>query len=170
MSLSSKQTVVGCAFIPQLSIAPANANGYTMEWASADPNVGCREWEWVGRSPEPRQDHHYLRVTDQVSKNTWSVSMEVEVIQAASEVYGFLANNSSWIKIPTANSREPELLARSSDMIYAQESYDGKVYAYGIDPTRWSDSMWNFYVLDPQNLCGRAGPEHARRIPPISTT
>ncbi len=135
MSLSSKQTVVGCAFIPQLSIAPANANGYTMEWASADPNVAAVNGNGLVEALSPGKTTITCAVTDQVSKNTWSVSMEVEVIQAASEVYGFLANNSSWIKIPTANSREPELLARSSDMIYAQGSYDGKVYAYGIDPT-----------------------------------
>ena len=152
MSLSSKQTVVGCAFIPQLSIAPANANGYTMEWASADPNVAAVNGNGLVEALSPGKTTITCAVTDQVSKNTWSVSMEVEVIQAASEVYGFLANNSSWIKIPTANSREPELLARSSDMIYAQESYDGKVYAYGIDPTEWSDSMWNFYVLDPKTF------------------
>lgn len=49
-------------------------------------------------------------------------------------------------------------------MVYTQEYCNGKVYAYGFDPTEWNDSTWNFYIMDPKTF---EADEvlYARRLP-----
>ncbi len=144
--------LTGSEYTPNLSIQPANANDYTMTWASADANVVTVNAGGLVKAVNPGKTTVTCTVTDNVSKNTWSVSVEIEVIGGVEELYGFVANNSSWVRIPTGNPKELELLASTIDMVYTQEYCNGKVYAYGFDPTEWNDSTWNFYIMDPQDL------------------
>ncbi|MFR1561704.1 MAG: S8 family serine peptidase [Oscillospiraceae bacterium] len=144
--------LTGSEYTPNLSIQPANANDYTMTWASADANVVTVNAGGLVKAVNPGKTTVTCTVTDNVSKNTWSVSVEIEVIEGVEELYGFVANNSSWVKIPTGNPKELELLASTIDMVYTQEYCNGKVYAYGFDPTEWNDSTWNFYIMDPKTF------------------
>ncbi|MGN0999209.1 MAG: S8 family serine peptidase, partial [Faecousia sp.] len=93
-------------------------------------------------------------LTDSVSGKTFDVSFSVMVIEGADDIYGMLMMDLStyggncWLRLYAVDPSVTDVIGYTSYVIYAEEYYDGKLYAYGYDDTDW-ESNWQFFVIDP---------------------
>ncbi len=93
-------------------------------------------------------------LTDSITGMTYEVTFNVTVINGADDVYGHvltdLASMSGqyWVRLYAQDPADPDRLEATEYIIYAEEYYDGKLYAYGYDPNDW-EANWQMFVMDP---------------------
>ena len=152
MYVTEKSMVAGAEFTPSVTILPTNANDYTITWSSSDTNVVSVKDGGVLKAVNPGKADATCTVYDNVSGKSWEVSVTITVIESADNLYGFIINSCYWVELFPSDPAYPEIKAGTTDVMYTQEYYDGKVYAYGYDPNEWGESLWNFYVMDPKTF------------------
>ena len=161
LSPSSKLMVQGAEFMPSLSVKPANANSFTMTWSSTNTAVATIKPSGMIKAVAPGETTISCVVNDNVSGNSWEVSFPLVVIEAADDVYGYVIDYGAWVQIPVAEPANVTPILYAPYNIYAQEYYNGKIYAIGYDATEWQADMWQLLVLDAKTFA----LESATRMP-----
>ena len=161
LSPATKMMAAGAEFMPALSVKPANANNFTMTWYSSNEAVATVKPNGMVKGVAAGQATISCTVTDNVSGESWSVSMELSVIEVADNVMGFMADAGAWVNIPMATPENVSVRTFESYMVYAAEYYDGKIYAIAYDPNEWSEAMWQLMVINAENMA----VESTQRMP-----
>ena len=91
---------------------------------------------------------------DTVGGNTFEGTFEVTVIEPADDVYGHILTDlvsmggQFWTRMYAVDPGNPDILEYTNYIIYAEEYYDGKLYAFGYDPNDWTGN-WQMFIMDP---------------------
>ena len=93
-------------------------------------------------------------LTDTVSGQNFEGSFIVTVLHGADDIYGHVMTDLAsmagqfWTRIYSIDPANPDMLESTEYIIYSEEYYDGKLYAFGYDPNDW-ESNWQMFVMDP---------------------
>ncbi len=91
---------------------------------------------------------------DTVGGNTFEGTFEVTVLNPADDIYGHILTDLAsmggqyWTRLYAVDPANPDILEATPYVIYAEEYYNGKLYAYGYDPNDWTGN-WQLFIMDP---------------------
>ena len=142
----------GGSKMANVSIEPLNATNQTIVWSSSDETVATVDefGNVTGVSLGSATITGVL--TD--GEAVYEVSFTVVVKTSAGDIHAYVATDfatyggNAWTVFPDANPGATQYPAYTEYMIYAQEYYNGKIYAYGYDVNYW-DATFHFLVIDP---------------------
>ncbi len=146
--------LAGMERLPSLNVLPFNATCQTAQLTSSDETVVqiTENGALLGVSEGVATVTYQL--TDTVGGETFEGSFEVTVLEPADDVYGHVLTDLStmggqyWVRMYAVDPSNPDVLESTNYIIYAEEVYDGKLYAYGFDPNDWTGN-WQMFVMDP---------------------
>ena len=154
--------MVGATKLPSINILPLNANGYTTSMVSSDASVVAIE-NGLLVAKAPGNVVITLTVTDNVNNEEIVKTFNVTAAPTADNVYGHIMTDiatmggSYWVELPVIDPANPEILMDTYSSIggfyilYAEEYYDGKLYAYGYDGDNW-EANFQFMILDAETF------------------
>ena len=140
---------------PTVTVLPFNATSQKVGMTSSDENVvaATEDGKLLGVA-EGSATVSY-QVTDSVSGEVYEGTFEVTVLIPADDVYGHVLTDIAtmggqyWVRLYPSDPSSPDMMEATEYVIYSEEYYDGKLYAYGYDPNIWSGSSWRLFVMDP---------------------
>ena len=142
----------GVTKYPEVTVRPFNATNKTLEMTSSDSAVVAVNKD--GTLTAVAEGVATVSYTLADGENTFAGSFTVTVIEAADDVYGHVMTDVAtyggqyWVRLYAQDPSDPDLLSSSYYTIYAEEYYDGKLYALGYDPNDW-EANWQFFVMNP---------------------
>ena len=148
--------MVGAEKAPSFSILPLNANGYTYTLTSSDEEVVVIENGMLVAVGAGTAEVT-LSVVDTVADDTIEVTFTVVTADAADNVFGHILTDiatyggSYWVELPATDPKNPIPLEGTDYILYSEEYYDGKLYAFGYDGNDW-EANFQFMVLDPDTF------------------
>ena len=156
-SVSAEDIMIfaGATKLPNTTILPLNATANTFVWTSSDESIvkvnadGSLSGVAAGTATVSGT------LTDSVSGETFEVSFEVTVIAPADNLYGHVLtdlatyNGYYWARLYAGMPSSPDILGQTDHVMYAEEYYNGKLYAFGYDPNIWDGASWSMFILDP---------------------
>ena len=141
---------------PSITIYPTNATCQDIDWTSSDTGVVAVTEEGFLKGVSAGTAVISGVLEDTVSGETYDLSFTVTVLQGADDLYGHLMTDvatyggQTWLRLYPTDPSNPDYLEFTDYILYAEEYYDGKLYAYGYDPNDWSGS-WQYFVMDPDS-------------------
>ena len=146
--------IAGVTKTANVSVYPFNATEQTVALVSSDESVVKVNADGTLTAVAEGEATVTGKLVD--GENSFSVEFKVTVIEGADDVYGMvltdLATNGGqyWTRVYTQDPSDPDMLEYIEYIIYAEEYYNGKLYAVGYDPNDW-ESNWQYFVMDPVN-------------------
>ena len=144
--------LVGQTKAPNVTVLPLNATNRAIDWTSSDESVVTvdENGNLVGVAKGE------ATISGVLNDNGTEFALEfgVTVLKGAENLYGHILTDVAtydgqfWARLYPENPGAPEGLEYSDYIIYAEEYYNGKLYAYGYDPNDW-EANWQYFVLDP---------------------
>ena len=147
--------LTGATKLANVSIAPLNATNKTFTWSSSDESVAVVDAKGAVTGVSDGNATISGVLVDSVSGETFEVSFQVTVITGADNLYGHVLTDIAtydgyyWARLYPADTANPDALSYTDYIIYAEEYYNGKLYAFGYDPTIWSGASWYMFIMDP---------------------
>ena len=146
--------LAGVEKVPAISVLPFNATCQSAELVSSDKNVVqvTENGTLLGIGEGTATVTYKLK--DTVLGQTFEGSFQVTVLEPADDVYGHVLTDLAsmggqyWARLYAVDPSNPDVLASTEYIIYAEEVVDGKLYAYGYDPNDWTGN-WQLFVMDP---------------------
>ena len=151
--------MVGGTKSPVISVYPFNATNQTVTLTSGDESVLKINADGTMTGISEGAATVTAVLTDE--ENVFEVTFQVTVLEGADNVYGMVMTDLAtmggqyWIRIHTQDPSDPDMLAYTDYVIYAEEYYNGKLYAVGYDPNDWSGN-WQYFVMDPKTYAVHA--------------
>ena len=146
--------LTGVTKTPNVSVYPFNATAQTLALTSADESVVKVNANGTLTAVAEGEATVTGVLTD--GENTFEVEFKVTVIEGADDVYGMVMTDLAsmggqyWIRLYPQDPSDPDMLEYIEYIIYAEEYYNGKLYAVGYDPNDW-EGNWQYFVMDPVN-------------------
>ena len=146
--------LVGTTKFPNLAVLPFNATVKSAELTSDNASV-----------VKVNEDGSLTAVAEGVAtvtgqlidgENTFDISFTVNVIQGADDIYGYVMidlatyGGQYWIRMYPQDTAKPDEMEIIEYIIYAEEYYNGDLYAVGYDANDYSGN-WQMLILDPVN-------------------
>ena len=148
--------LVGTTKTANVSVLPFNATNQSIALTSGNTKVVTVNADGTLTAVSEGSTVVTGVLTDSVSGATFEVSFNVTVLQGADDIYGHVLtdlatyNGSYWTRLYAADPSNPDVLEATEYIIYSEEYYDGKLYAFGYDPNDW-EGNWQMFVLNPAN-------------------
>ena len=145
----------GATKLPNVSILPLNATTKTFAWTSSDASVVKVNADGSLTGVAAGTATVSGTLTDKVTGQIFETSFEVTVVAAADNLYGHVLTDLAtysgfyWARFYPALPSSPDVLGITDHIMYAEEYYNGKLYAFGYDPNIWEGASWSLFVLDP---------------------
>ncbi len=145
--------LVGTTKLPALNTYPLNATNQTAQWVSSDPSVVKVNTD--GTLTAVAAGDATISGTIVDGKNEFTVSFQVHTVKGAEKLYGHLMTDlvtsagQYWVRLYPDVPGMPDAYASTNYVLYSEEYYNGKLYAYGYDYEDW-DANWQFMVIDPE--------------------
>ena len=147
--------VVGANKSANVTVLPLNATSKNVVWTSANSEIVKVEADGTLTAVAEGEVEITGVLTDEVTGQTHEVSFHVTTMNGADDLYGHILSDLAsgggqfWSRLYPVDPANPDVLAFTDYVIYAEEYYDGKLYAYGYDPYIWEGSTWRLFVMDP---------------------
>ena len=144
--------LVGTTKLPEVTVKPFNATCQTLELTSDNTAVVVVNADGTLTAVAEGEATVSYTLTD--GANTFTGEFTVTAIEAADNIYGQVMTDVAtyggqyWIRIYAQDPSDPDLLSSTDYVIYAEEYYDGVLYAYGYDPNDW-EANWQFFTMNP---------------------
>ena len=156
-SVSSEDLMIfaGTSKLPNVTILPMNATCSDFAWTSSDESVVKVNADGTLAGVASGTATVSGILTDSVSGETFETSFQVTVIEAADNLYGHVLtdlatyNGYYWARLYPMLPTSPDMLGVTDHIMYAEEYYNGKLYAFGYDPNIWDGPSWSLFVMDP---------------------
>ena len=137
------------------TIAPLNATNQDICWSTSDPSVATVDSTGAvtGRNLGTATISGILFDGD----NTFTTEFTVTVIASAGMLRGHVLTDMAsyggqfWIEFPDANPSDITYLGDCYYTLFAEEYYNGKIYAYGYDYMDW-EGNWQFFTINPDTF------------------
>lgn len=137
------------------TIAPLNATNQDIYWSTSDPSVATVDSTGAvtGRNLGTATISGILFDGD----NTFTTEFTVTVIASAGMLRGHVLTDMAsyggqfWIEFPDANPSDITYLGDCYYTLFAEEYYNGKIYAYGYDYMDW-EGNWQFFTINPDTF------------------
>ena len=145
--------LTGSTKFPNATVWPFNATSQNIVWTSEDESIVRVNADGSLSALSAGTVTISGVLYDEVMDETYDLSFTVMVIEGADEIYGMLMsdlathNGQCWLRLYATDPSVTDILGYTDYEIFAEEYYDGKVYAYGYDPMDWSGA-WYYFVLD----------------------
>lgn len=144
--------LVGQCKAPNVTILPLNATNQSVSWTSSDESVVSvdENGNLVGVSKGEATITGVLN--DEGTE--YDLEFTVMVIQGAENLYGHIMTDIAfnggqyWVKLYPEDTKNPEPIEAIEYVLFSEEYYNGKLYAYGYDPDDWS-ANWQYFVINP---------------------
>ena len=146
--------LVGTTKTANVSVYPFNATQQTLALTSSDEAVVKVNADGTLTGAAEGEATVTGKLTD--GENTFEVSFKVTVLEGADDMYGMVLTDLAsmggqyWIRLYAQDPSDPDMMELTDYIIYAEEYYDGKLYAVGYDPNDW-EANWQYFVMDPVN-------------------
>ncbi len=143
--------LAGATKAPNAYVNPSNATVKELQMTSSDESIVKVNADGTLTAVAAGEAVIAVKVED--NGNTYEASFTVTVMVAADEIYGHVVTDVAtwgsqyWVRLHAKDPSDPDILNSFPYLIYAEEYYDGKLYAVGYDPNDWSGN-WQFFVLD----------------------
>ena len=153
---SDMMMLVGTTKSASVTVMPFNATTQTFALTSSDASVVKANANGTLTAVAEGTAEVTAVLTDAVSGESFTVSFNVNVMEGADDVYGMVLTDLAsmagqyWTRLYTVDTANPDVLESTSYIIYAEEVYNGKLYAYGYDPNDW-EGNWQLFIMDPVN-------------------
>ena len=144
--------LVGTTKLPEVTVKPFNATFQTLELTSANTAVVAANADGTLTAVAEGEATVSYTLTD--GENIFTGEFTVTAIEAADNIYGQVMTDVAtyggqyWIRIYAQDPSDPDLLSSTDYVIYAEEYYNGVLYAYGYDPNDW-EANWQFFTMNP---------------------
>ena len=144
--------LAGITKAPYVTINPLNATVQTVTLTSSDESIVKVNAD--GTLTGVAEGTTTVTGTVADNGNTYTVTFNVTVIEAADDVYGMVLTDMAtyggqyWVRLYAQDPSDPDIMDYTDYIIYAEEVVDGKLYAMGFDPNDWS-ANWQYFVMDP---------------------
>ena len=139
-----------------VSVEPYNATNQDVIWSSSDANVASVSDNGTVRGIAEGTATITATLTD--GDNTFTDSFEVSVKVSSENIFGFIGHDiasgsgQAWAEISAVDPTNDTLpIVASGYMIYAEEYFDGKLYAYGYDPMDMG-ANFHFMTINPNTF------------------
>ena len=160
LNVADMTMLVGATKFPNVEIKPYNATNQDLVLDSSDESILKinEDGSMTAVSEGTVTVSVILNDYDPTCDETFTLknAFQVNVIQGADQVYGMVmtdfATNSGqyWIRIYTDNTSDPDMMEFTEYVIYAEEYYNGNLYAVGYNPEE-REGNWQMFVMDPKN-------------------
>ena len=146
---------VGSTKQPNTTILPLNATSKSFAWTSSDESVVKVNADGSLTGVASGAASVSGTLTDKVTGETFEVSFNVTVIEAADNLYGHVLtdmatyNGFYWARLYPKFTSSPDMLGVTDHVMYAEEYLNGKLYAFGYDPNIWEGASWSLFIMDP---------------------
>ena len=146
--------LTGVTKTANVSVYPFNATEQAVALVSSDESVVKVNADGTLTAVAEGEATVTGKLTD--GENTFDVSFTVTVIEGADDVYGMVMTDLAsmggqyWIRLYPQDPSDPDMMEYIEYIIYAEEYYDGNLYAVGYDPNDW-EGNWQYFVMDPVN-------------------
>ena len=150
--------LAGTTKLANVSILPLNATTKSFTWTSSDASVASVDAKGAITGITDGTVTITGVMEDAVSGETFEVSFEVTVITPADNLYGHVLTDIAtydgyyWARLYATDPANPDVLAYTEYIIYAEEYYNGKLYAFGYDPAIWDGASWFMFIMDPKTM------------------
>ena len=137
-----------------ITILPFNATVQNVEMTSSNSDVVIANGDGSLTAVQEGTAEIFYTLTDEIGGNTFEGSFVVTVLEPADDVYGHVLTDLAsmagqyWVRLYPQDTTSPDMMEATEYVIYAEEYYDGTLYAYGYDPYDWSGN-WKLFLLDP---------------------
>ena len=151
---SDMTMLVGTTKTAAVSVLPFNATTQTFAMTSSDETVVKANADGSLTAVAEGTATITAVLTDAVSGTEFTAQFTVTVMEGADDVYGMILTDLAsmagqyWARLYTQLPSDPDVLESTSYVIYAEEYYNGKLYAYGYDPNDW-EGNWQLFIMDP---------------------
>ena len=155
VSVEDMMIFAGTSKLPNITVLPVNATCTTFAWTSSDASVVKANADGTLTGVASGTATVSGTLTDSVSGETFEASFQVTVIEAADNLYGHVLtdlatyNGYYWARLYPMLPTSPDMLGTTDHVMYAEEYYNGKLYAFGYDPNIWDGPSWSLFVMDP---------------------
>ena len=154
LTASDMMLIKGSTKLPDYTIAPLNATCQDIVWTSSDESIVKvnADGSLTGVADGTAVITGVL--VDTVSGNTLETTFNVTVMTVADNIYGHILTDFAsyggqfWAQLDAADTANPIPLAGTDYIIYSEEYYNGKLYAYGYDAYDW-EANWQMFVINP---------------------
>ncbi len=142
----------GVTKAPNVTVSPFNATVRTLALTSSDETVVKVNAD--GTLTGAAEGTATVTAVLVDGEKTYEVSFTVTVLEGADNVYGMVMTDMAsyggqyWVRLYTQDPSDPDILSATAYVIYAEEQYNGKLYAVGYDPNDWTGN-WQYFVMDP---------------------
>ena len=146
--------LVGAEKMPYITVSPFNATEQTAVLTSSDESVVKVTEKGTLLGVADGVATISYTITDNIGGSTFEGSFDVQVLKAADDIYGHILTDLAtyggqyWVRLYATNPSDPDVLEATNYVIWAEEYYDGKLYAFGYDPDDWSGN-WQMFIMDP---------------------
>ena len=146
--------LAGTTKTANITVMPFNATNQAVEMTSSDSEIVTVNEDGTLTAVQEGYAEISYTLTDAVSGNTFEGSFNVTVLEAADDVYGHVLTDMAtmggqyWVRLYPQDTSNPDKLEATEYIIYAEEYYDGTLYAYGYDPNDWTGN-WKLFLMDP---------------------
>ena len=156
-SVSAEDIMIfaGATKFANTTILPLNATSNAFAWTSSDESIVkvYADGSLTGVAAGTATVSGTL--TDAVSGEVFEASFQVTVIAPADNLYGHVLtdlatyNGYYWARMYPTLPSSPDILGQTDHVMYAEEYYNGKLYAFGYDPNIWEGASWSMFILNP---------------------
>ena len=151
---SDMTMLVGTTKSASVTVMPFNATTQTFALTSSDASVVKANANGTLTAVAEGTAEVTAVLTDAVSGESFTVSFNVKVMEGADDIYGMILTDLAsmagqyWARLYAVDPSNPDVMEATSYVIYAEEYYNGKLYAYGYDPNDW-EGNWQMFIMDP---------------------
>ena len=156
-SVSAEDIMIfaGATKTPNTTVLPLNASSKTFKWTSSDASVVKVNADGTLTGVASGSATVSGTLTDKVTGEVFETNFNVTVIEAADNLYGHVLTDLAtysgyfWARLYPQLTSSPDMLGVTDHVMYAEEYYNGKLYAFGYDPNIWDGPSWSLFVMDP---------------------
>ena len=168
VSVENLLVMEGGSKMANVSIAPLNATNQTIVWTSSDESVATVDASGVVTGVKLGSATITGTLVD--GETTHELSFTVVVKSSAGTINAYVTydfatyGGNAWTAFPDSNPSDTQYPGYTNYMIYAEEYYNGKIYAYGYDSNDVS-SNFCFLVIDPATYAVEAAVDMGSGFP-----
>ena len=151
-SAANMTMLVGQTKMPKLNVLPLNATVQTAQLVSENPEIVVVNAD--GSLTAVAEGTAEITGTLVDGENTFDVSFSISVIEGADDMYGYVMTDLAtyagqyFARLYVQNPSDPDLMEVVPYILFAEEYYDGNLYAVGYDANDYSGN-WQMLVMDP---------------------